>query len=150
MATRFSSFVTCILYIYSFSAFLCLHAHEARETTESYHLHYTHTVQVSSLIPSSTCTASTKGLTLSLSLSLSQIIMVITALYLYLYSYCNCRCSSYKAKNQRGKKLGYLLSTPLRFGKIILDPKTELSIDISNGILENFKRFSFIKFSHGQ
>ena len=90
MATRFSSFVRCILYIYSFSAFLCLHAHEARETTESYHLHYTHTVQVSSLIPSSTCTASTKGLTLSLSLSLSlcQIIMVITALYLYLYSYC--------------------------------------------------------------
>ena len=128
MATRFSSFVRCILYIYSFSAFLCLHAHEAREITESYHLHHTHTVQVSSLIPSSTCTASTKGLTLSL--SLSQIIMVITALYLYHYSYCNCRCSSYKTKNLRGKKLGYLLSTPLRFGKIILDPKTELSIDI--------------------
>ena len=148
MATRFSSFVRCILYIYSFFAFLCLQAHEARETTESDHLNHTHTVQVSSLMPSSTCTASTKGLTLSL--SLSQIIMVITALYLYLYSYSNCRCSSNKAKNQRGKKLGYLLSTPLRFGKIILDPKTELSIDISNGILENFKRFSFIKFSHGQ
>ena len=72
MVTRFSSFVRCILYIYSFSAFLCLHAHEARETTESYHLHHTHTVQVSSLIPSSTCTASTKGLTLSLSLSLKS------------------------------------------------------------------------------
>ena len=71
MATRFSSFVRCILYIYSFSAFLCLHAHEAREITESYHLHHTHTVQVSSLMPSSTCTASTNGLTLSLSLSLS-------------------------------------------------------------------------------
>ncbi|XP_050268215.1 aspartyl protease family protein At5g10770-like isoform X1 [Quercus robur] len=61
MATRFSSFVRCILYIYSFFAFLCLQAYEARETTESYHLNHTHTVQVSSLLPSSTCTASTKG-----------------------------------------------------------------------------------------
>ena len=71
MATRFSSFVRCILYIYSFFAFLCLQAHEARETTESDHLNHTHTVQVSSLMPSSTCTASTKGLTLSLSLKSS-------------------------------------------------------------------------------
>ncbi|KAK7826179.1 aspartyl protease family protein [Quercus suber] len=61
MASRISSFLLCILYIYSFSAFLCLHAHEARETAENHHLHHSYTVQVSSLIPSTTCNASTKG-----------------------------------------------------------------------------------------
>ncbi|XP_030951192.1 aspartyl protease family protein At5g10770-like [Quercus lobata] len=59
MACRISPFLTCILY--SFSAFLCLYAHEVRKSTESYHLHHTHTVQVSSLLPSTTCSASTKG-----------------------------------------------------------------------------------------
>ncbi|XP_050287740.1 aspartyl protease family protein At5g10770-like [Quercus robur] len=61
MASRISSLLMCILYIYSFSAFLCLHAHEARESAENYQLHHYHTVQVSSLIPSTTCNASSKG-----------------------------------------------------------------------------------------
>ncbi|KAL4650681.1 hypothetical protein ACB092_01G105900 [Castanea dentata] len=59
MACRIYPFLTCILY--SFSAFLCLYAHEVRKSTESYHLHHTHTVQVSSLLPSTTCSASAKG-----------------------------------------------------------------------------------------
>ncbi|KAL4650678.1 hypothetical protein ACB092_01G105800 [Castanea dentata] len=61
MAIPISSFIRCILYIYCFSAFLCLHAHEVRETTEIHHLHHTHIVQLSSLMPSTTCSASTKG-----------------------------------------------------------------------------------------
>nr|XP_023927770.1 aspartyl protease family protein At5g10770-like isoform X1 [Quercus suber]POE91479.1 aspartyl protease family protein [Quercus suber] len=61
MAMAISSFLRCILYIYYFSAFLCLYADEVRETTEIHHLHHTQIVQLSSLLPSTTCSASTKG-----------------------------------------------------------------------------------------
>nr|POE91477.1 aspartyl protease family protein [Quercus suber] len=140
MATRFSYFVRCILYIYSLFAFLCLHAHEARETTESYHLNHTHTVQVSSLIPSSTCTASTKGPKREASLTVTHkygpcfqsnkdqlLVLNHTELLLQDQSRVNSIHSMF-SKNSDGNKLRESQATTI-------PAKSSLSIDSGNYIV---------------
>jgi hypothetical protein len=86
--TPVSSFLWVII-LFGFSAgFLCPYAHEGRETTESHHLLlHTHTVQVDSLIPSTTCTstASNEGMkSLSLCVKIYSDIMVIDMMVKFL------------------------------------------------------------------
>jgi hypothetical protein len=73
-----SSFLSFFLFIISTLLFLSSSssnklgfAFAGREKIESNHLHHTHTLQVSSLLPSTTCGPSSKGFSQNFSLSLS-------------------------------------------------------------------------------